>query len=295
MLGSALVLGCSSDDDDMATEAAPAGPRRSQEATQKRRRAVESTIRGAVDAYTAANTDQFLNYWTDEGLMNEFGASSDRDSCSRRRVLRRAAHRARRVQGRSTYRMTMRDSGVRVRIRHCAPATTIQPRPGRDVLEDQRHESHGRRDSRATRLEIDMDLDEFSFEFDTSGVKTNVAFSAGQRRRSASRGSALEGTCRVHGSTSSCRRTRRMRRLAGVEIVGFAGPVRGRRRRHDGVRRPTSGWNVHVRLFHPGHRGPGGDAARRQGHGDNVQRYAVSRERRASCQDGRHCMRRTVA
>src|SRR5687768_7628279 len=73
LIGSALLVGCSDDDDGNGSTGSTANTGSNSEEA----RAVESTIRGAVDAYTAANTDQFLNYWTEEGLMNEFGASPD--------------------------------------------------------------------------------------------------------------------------------------------------------------------------------------------------------------------------
>ena len=219
LIGSTLALGCSSDDDggngtgsNQPTSIAGGGSEEEQ--------AVESTIRDTVDAYTAANTDQFLSYWTDEGLMNEFGASRDEI----------------RAAGADFFGgppIELGDFGnVDVQSESATAefdfvfGAVIQPQRYSLVQEGTAWKINDTEsmdaDIPGDATKVDMTLDEMSFGFDTSAVKTNVAFAlnnAGEQPHEAillkvPAGFTIEQLLAADPSTLP----------ADVAIVGFAGP-----------------------------------------------------------------------
>ena len=220
MLGSALVLGCSDDDDSNGSS----GPTANTGSNSEEAKAVESTIRGAVDAYTAANTDQFLNYWTDEGLMNEFGASSAEIRAAGAEFFGGPP-----IELGEFKEIDVQDDDATAEFEFVF-GTVLQPQRYSLVQEGTSWKIN---DTEAIDAEIpsnatkiDVDLDEFSFEFNTSGVKTNVAFAldnVGEQPHEAvllkvPAGFTLDQLLTAGPEDEP---------PPGVEIVGFAGPFEG--------------------------------------------------------------------
>ena len=220
LIGSALVLGCSSDDDDggnggSANELTAIAGDDSEEA-----RAVESTIRSAVDAYTSANTDQFLSYWTDEGLRNEFDASRDDIRSAGAEFFGGPP-----IELGEFENVEVDEDSATAEFEFVFGAV-VQPQRYSLVQEGTSWKINDTESMDAEipddATEVEMDLDEFSFEFDTSAVKRNVAFSVdnvGDQPHEAvllkiPAGYTVEQLLQADPSTLP----------AGVEIIGFAGP-----------------------------------------------------------------------
>jgi hypothetical protein len=70
-----LLTACSDDDgdDDPPINQTPTAGA----STSNDEQAIETTIRNVVAAFNSANTEEFLKYWTDAGLEDEFGVTPD--------------------------------------------------------------------------------------------------------------------------------------------------------------------------------------------------------------------------
>ena len=216
VLGSALALGCSSDDDgDSSDEPTAVG-----EASTEEEREVEQTIRNAVQAYTAANTDQFLSYWTEEGLKNEFGASAQEIRSAGAEFFAGPP-----IELGEFNDVEVNDDDATAEFEFVF-GSVLQPQRYSLVQEGTSWKINDTESMDAEipddAQEIEVDMDEFSFEFDSDGIKTNVAFSLdniGDQPHEAvllqvPAGYTVDQLLQADPSALP----------AGVEIVGFAGP-----------------------------------------------------------------------
>jgi hypothetical protein len=220
IIGSALVLGCSSDDDDGGNATGSNQPTSVAVSGSEEERAVESTIRDTIQAYSAANTDQFLSYWTDEGLMNEFGASRDDIRAAGAEFFGGPP-----IEVGEFENVDVQEDSATAEFDFIFGAV-VQPQRYSLVQEGTAWKINDTESMDAEipddATKVDMTLDEMSFGFDTSGVKTNVAFAldnAGEQPHEAillkvPAGFTVDQLLQADPSTLP----------SGVAIVGFAGP-----------------------------------------------------------------------
>jgi hypothetical protein len=218
-LGSALIAGCSDDDDNGASnggnEPTTIAGDNSEEA-----RAVEQTIRGAVQAYTAGNTEQFLTYWTDEGLENEFGASANEIRQAGAEFFAGPP-----IELGEFENIDVNEDNATAEFEFVF-GSVLQPQRYSLVQQGTAWKISDTESLDAEipddAQEVAVDMDEFSFEFNTSGVKTNIAFeldNVGEQPHEAvllqvPAGFTIQQLLQSDPSALP----------QGVEIVGFAGP-----------------------------------------------------------------------
>jgi plastocyanin len=218
LIGSAFVLGCGGDDDGDGTGASQ--PTSMAGGGTEEEQAVEQTIRGVVEAYTAGNTEQFLSYWTDEGLNNEFGATADEIRGAGPDFFAGPP-----VELGGISDVQVDDDSATAEFEFVF-GTVLQPQ--RYILVPQGNawkisdtaSFDAEIPSSASAVEVGMN--EFAFEFDAASVKTNAAFrlvNTGQQPHEAvllavQPGFTVEALLQADPDTLA----------ANVQIVGFAGP-----------------------------------------------------------------------
>jgi hypothetical protein len=167
----ALIAACGGDDDDDIGD--PLSP----SAGGSRERQVEQAIQSALDAYNAGDVNTFLSYWTDEGLREEFGASRQQILASPDEYLGGPPR-------------TVRDFSD-TSVRNDSAFTKVEFAVGKAIQREDMIlllQSGAWKINASTQAKvdipggtdaIDVDLDEFSFEFDASDIKDgNIAFKA---------------------------------------------------------------------------------------------------------------------
>jgi hypothetical protein len=220
LLGSALVLGCGSDDDDGGDSTGANSPTAMAGDDSAEEQAVQDAIRTAIQAYSAGNAEQFLTHWTDDGLMAEFGASPDEVRAAGAEFFGGPPIEV------GEFKDVEIDSDSATAEFELLFGSVIEPQRYDLIQEGSAWKINDTESldaeipSGATRVSVDMD--EFSFEFDSSGVKTNVAFeldNVGEQPHEAvlvqvPAGFTLEQLLQSDPAQLP----------QGVEIVGFAGP-----------------------------------------------------------------------
>ncbi len=221
LIGSALVLGCSSDDDDNGDNTGASQPTSTAGGNSAEAPAVEAAIRGAVQAYGAGNTEQFLSYWTEDGLKEEFDATPAEVRAAGAEFFGGPP-----IELGSFDKVEVDDDSATAEFDFVfgsvlQPQRYILVQEGTSWKINDTESRDAEIPSNATKIE--MNLDEFSFEFDTSKVKTNVAFeldNVGDQPHEAvllkvPAGFTINQLLEADPSADL---------PAGVEFLGFAGP-----------------------------------------------------------------------
>jgi hypothetical protein len=163
-----LVIACGGDDPEVGDEGG---------ANDAARNEVEQSIRSAVDAYERQDVNTFLSFWTDTALEEQFNASREEIRAAGGDFLGGPPQTIRSFSD-----TEVRGDSARTRV-EWAIAQSIT-REEFDLLRQDGTWRINSVEPLAVSIpdgvdKIDVDLDEFSFEFDVSEIQNgNIAFSA---------------------------------------------------------------------------------------------------------------------
>jgi hypothetical protein len=168
----ALACGDSDGDDSSSANGAPAASRSEETVAE-----LEQTLKSTLEAYSSGDTQAFLAHWTDDGLQDAFDASRDKISSSPERFF-----------GGPPLRL-IAVSRFNAKVDDDKASTEAELALGKS-LKFQRF--HFAREAEAWKIDevedlkvtvprgtatADVDLDEYSFEFDVGKIKSgNIAF-----------------------------------------------------------------------------------------------------------------------
>jgi hypothetical protein len=182
--------------------------------------AVETSIRSAIQAYSAGDTEKFLQFWTDNGLKAEFDATADQ--------IRQAGPDffAGPPVSLGAFKQTTVDGSKATSEFDFLFADLVQPQRYTLVKDASAWKID---DTRALEAQIpdgatavDLRLNEFSFDFDQSQIKPNVAFKVENDGEQAHEAILLKVP---DGYTVEQLLSSETPELPdGVSIIGFGGP-----------------------------------------------------------------------
>jgi hypothetical protein len=161
---------CSDDDDNGGTSN---GATNNDPAAQE----VQQTIRNAVAAYNRQDLEGFMNFWTDDGLEEEFGATREQMRASPEEVFGGPPLNLRNITNTSV------NNDRATADVELVFGTSLSPEKFELVRQGGAWKINGSEQLQANipsgTTAIDLDLDEFSFTFDRGRLGTgNVAFRA---------------------------------------------------------------------------------------------------------------------
>jgi hypothetical protein len=221
LLSGLLVVGCGGGDNESANSTggnqSPGAGNSTQTADEQ---AVETSIRNAIQAYSAGNAEEFLKFWTDNGLKAEFDATADE--------IRQAGPDffAGPPVALGDFKETKVDGDKATSEFDFLFADLVQPQRYTLVKDASAWKIDDTQALEAQipdgSTEVDLKLNEFAFDFDQSKVKPNVAFKVENDGQQAHEAILLKVP---DGYTVDQLLSSETPDLPdGVSIVGFGGP-----------------------------------------------------------------------